>query len=73
MNSFTMRFGADGAIDLIDLVLADPKENEVQVYGGCLWHLLVGYRHRQVGQLHETNGAARPQKGGLCRQSGTWC
>ncbi len=43
MNSFTMRYGADGAIDLIDLVLADPKENEVQVHGGacgiCSWDI----------------------------------
>jgi len=38
-----MRYGADGAIDLIDLVLADPKENEVQVHGGacgiCSWDI----------------------------------
>ena len=43
MNSFTMRYGADGAIDLIDLVVADPKENEVQVHGGacgiCSWDI----------------------------------
>ncbi len=43
MKSTTIQYLADGSIDLIEMSVADPKENEVQLQGGvcgiCSWDI----------------------------------
>lgn len=43
MNAYTMRYLADGSIDLIDIRVDDPQDLEVQVQGGacgiCSWDI----------------------------------
>ena len=45
MNANTIQYLDDGSIDLIDVVVGDPKENEVQVQGGacgiCSWDIVT--------------------------------
>ena len=45
MNANTIRYLDDGSIDLIDVVIGDPKDNEVQVQGGacgiCSWDIVT--------------------------------
>jgi threonine dehydrogenase-like Zn-dependent dehydrogenase len=43
MNSTTIQYLSDGSIDLIEIPVSDPKENEVQIQGGvcgiCSWDI----------------------------------
>lgn len=43
MNSTTIQYLADGSIDVIEMSVGDPKENEVQIQGGacgiCSWDI----------------------------------
>ncbi len=43
MNANTMRYLDDGTIDLIEVTVGDPADNEVQVQGGacgiCSWDI----------------------------------
>lgn len=52
MNSSAMRYLDDGTIDLIDLVLDDPKESEVQITGGacgiCSWDIATAKLGKQM-------------------------
>ena len=45
MNANTIRYLDDGSIELIDIPVGDPKENEVQVQGGacgiCSWDIVT--------------------------------
>ncbi|MFN8489518.1 MAG: zinc-binding dehydrogenase [Caldilineaceae bacterium] len=45
MNANTIRYLDDGSIDLIEVVVGDPGENEVQVQGGacgiCSWDIVT--------------------------------
>lgn len=45
MNANTIQYLDDGRIDLIDVTVGDPKENEVQVQGGacgiCSWDIVT--------------------------------
>ncbi|MEZ4621951.1 MAG: zinc-binding dehydrogenase [Caldilineaceae bacterium] len=79
MNSFTMRYLDDGAIELTDLVLGDPQDNEVQVHGGacgiCSWDIAtakLGNRmnpmappgHEGVGYVAKVGRAVKGLKEG---------
>lgn len=79
MNAYTMRYLDDGTIDLLDVVVADPQANEVQVHGGacgiCSWDVAtakLGNRmtpmappgHEGVGYVAKVGRAVKGLKEG---------
>lgn len=55
MNAFTIRYLDNGAIDVFDIKVDDPKENEVQVQGGacgiCSWDIATAKLGNQMAPM----------------------
>lgn len=55
MNANTIRYLDDGSIDLIEVVVGDPGENEVQVQGGacgiCSWDIVTAKLGKRMNPM----------------------